>query len=190
MFKTLIAGLTAISLTLGSAAPVQAQGMSEDDIGKLLFGLLTAGVVAKIISNNNDHDAPAAEQQYMQQAPTTQTWRDRNHRNSEPTYHQRHNNVTPWQRQAQAHQNASPSQNANRPRTHNNLRALPAQCLKSKRTRYGVQQIFTRGCLRRNYQQFARLPSRCAIRIQSNTGPVPGFDPQCLSNSGLTVRRR
>ncbi len=54
MLKTLTAGITALSLTLGSAAPSQAQGLSEDDIGKILFGLATLAVIGKIVDERAD----------------------------------------------------------------------------------------------------------------------------------------
>ncbi len=56
MYKTIVAGITAVSLTLASAQPTQAQGLSEDDVGKLLFGLVTALAVGAAIKDRNDRD--------------------------------------------------------------------------------------------------------------------------------------
>ena len=53
MFKTVIAGVTALSLTLSSATPTHAGGLSEDDIGKLLFGLVAAVTIGTAIKNND-----------------------------------------------------------------------------------------------------------------------------------------
>ena len=57
MFKTVIAGVTALSLTLSSATPAHAGGLSEDDIGKLLFGLVAAVTLSTAIKNNNRRQA-------------------------------------------------------------------------------------------------------------------------------------
>jgi hypothetical protein len=56
MFKTMTAALTAIALTVGTAAPVQARGLSEDDIGKLLFGLVAAATLNAAINNRSDRN--------------------------------------------------------------------------------------------------------------------------------------
>jgi hypothetical protein len=50
MFKTLIAGATALSL---SFTPATAQGgLDEDQIGKIIFGLFATAAIAKIIKDN------------------------------------------------------------------------------------------------------------------------------------------
>ena len=59
MHKTFIAGLTALSLTFTTAGPVQAQGVSEDQLGRILFGLFAAAAVAKIVEGHQA-DAPTA----------------------------------------------------------------------------------------------------------------------------------
>lgn len=59
MYKIFIAGITAISLTFSTAAPAQANGFSEEDIGKFVFGLIAAAVAANLIKNNQNHEEPA-----------------------------------------------------------------------------------------------------------------------------------
>ena len=56
MFKLLIAGITAISLTLATTTPLHAQGMDRDDVGKLLFGLAAIAVIGKAIEQNRERD--------------------------------------------------------------------------------------------------------------------------------------
>lgn len=56
MFKTFTAGLLAATLTFTSATSAQANGLSEDDIGKLLFGLVATAAIASAINNNRDDD--------------------------------------------------------------------------------------------------------------------------------------
>lgn len=50
MFKTLIAGATALSLTF---TPANAQGFNEEQIGQIIFGLFATAAIAKIIKDNN-----------------------------------------------------------------------------------------------------------------------------------------
>lgn len=54
MFKPLIAGITALSLTLSTATPAQAKGLSEDDIGKILFGLAAIATIGALVENNDN----------------------------------------------------------------------------------------------------------------------------------------
>lgn len=65
MFKTLIAGVTAIALTLSTASPAQAQGLDEDDIGKILFGLLATAAIGAAIRNARDDDRRPQVQQHQ-----------------------------------------------------------------------------------------------------------------------------
>jgi len=51
MHKTLTAGLTALSLILIPAAPVQAQN-NNSDTNKIILGLLAAGAIGLAIKNN------------------------------------------------------------------------------------------------------------------------------------------
>ncbi|MFT5064703.1 MAG: hypothetical protein ACJAXK_001424 [Yoonia sp.] len=63
MFKTLIAGATALSLTF---SPASAQGLDEDQIGRIIFGLFATAAIAKIIKDNN---RPAQANGWTQPTP-------------------------------------------------------------------------------------------------------------------------
>lgn len=54
MFKPLIAGIAALSLTLATAMPTYAQGMNREDVGKLLIGLAAVAVIGAAIEENRD----------------------------------------------------------------------------------------------------------------------------------------
>ncbi|MFT4742780.1 MAG: hypothetical protein ACI91Z_000754 [Yoonia sp.] len=58
MFKTLIAGATALSLTF---TPANAQGFNEEQIGQIIFGLFATAAIAKIIKDNNGPALAQAE---------------------------------------------------------------------------------------------------------------------------------
>jgi hypothetical protein len=53
MYRTFIAGITALSVTLTATTPVQAQGISDEDLGKLLFGLVATAAVVAMIDNHS-----------------------------------------------------------------------------------------------------------------------------------------
>jgi hypothetical protein len=56
MFKSLIVGVTAVSLTFGAALPAQANGLDRDDAGKIIFGLVALAALGAAIENRNDDD--------------------------------------------------------------------------------------------------------------------------------------
>lgn len=56
MFKTLTAGLTALSLIIIPAAPVQAQN-SNNDLNRAIIGLLAIGAVGLAIKNNQSRSS-------------------------------------------------------------------------------------------------------------------------------------
>lgn len=76
MFKFVTAGVTAIALTL-SSVPAQARGLSEDDIGKLLFGLVAAGVISTAINNNQRRTVTVTPQVTEQSSPRRDHSRNR-----------------------------------------------------------------------------------------------------------------
>ena len=63
MMKSLVAGVTALALTLASATPARANGLDRDDLGKLLLGLLAVGVVGAAIENNQRRDETQVQRQ-------------------------------------------------------------------------------------------------------------------------------
>jgi len=67
MFKTLTAGITAISLTLATAAPVQANGIDREEVGKLLFGLAAIAVIGAALEENR-------ERNQTKQAQSNRSW--------------------------------------------------------------------------------------------------------------------
>lgn len=54
MLRTLTAGLMALTLTFTTATSTQAQNASQEDIGKLIFGLLATVAIANAVKNNRD----------------------------------------------------------------------------------------------------------------------------------------
>jgi hypothetical protein len=160
MFKHMIAGITALSLTLATAAPVQANGFDREDVGKLLIGIAALAALNAAIQNNNRNDRADAQTQ---------------------TADHRSNRANSWADLNRPHQR-------DRDRARN--RALPRECLRSVETRFGTQRLFGKRCLERNYARVNRLPNRCAVRVFTTDGPRNGFDPSCLREQGFRATRR
>jgi len=59
MFKPLIAGVAALSLVFSTAAPAQANGLTQDDIGKILFGLAAIAAIGTIVEKNESRQSVA-----------------------------------------------------------------------------------------------------------------------------------
>jgi hypothetical protein len=80
MFKSVIAGVTALSLTFATAMPAQANGIDRDDAGKVIFGLVALAVLGAAIENNNRHHSePEATRDLTPQRPAG--WETGNNRN-------------------------------------------------------------------------------------------------------------
>lgn len=161
MFKPIIAGITAVSLMLASAAPLQAQGLDRDDVGKLLLGLAAVAVIGTAIDQNRNR-----EQERSAQVHETPQWGGINRNNGWSDLNRQHRN------------------------TQNNRNVLPHACLRTVETRFGNQRMFGRRCLERNYRHVNRLPERCAVQIYTSNGPRRGFDPLCLREQGFRSDRR
>jgi len=161
MFKHMIAGITALSLTFATAAPVQANGFDREDVGKLLIGIAAIAALNVAIENNkrNDRVAEPAQTVDHRSNRNTDSWADLNRQR--------------------------PRQN-NQARN----RDLPRECLQSVETRFGTQRLFGQRCLERNYARVNHLPNRCAVRVFTDNGPRNGFDPHCLREQGFRATRR
>ncbi len=161
MFKPIIAGLTALSLTLATATPASAQGMDREDVCKLLIGLAAVAVIGAAIEENRDRRAadaatPAHDNRQRNGINRDNNWSDLNHQTQ--------------------------SRNAQR--------TVPYACLRTVETRFGAQRLFAQRCLERNYRHVNRLPERCAVRLYTANGPVRGYDPLCLREQGYQSDRR
>ena len=174
MFKTITAGLVALSLTFTSATPVQANGLTEDDIGKLLFGLVATAAIASAIKSNRNDDRDRAT---VQQRPriTVQT-------------HQPRANTRRHNPRADNHRGQSRGHSLRDNRRAGVPAPLPRACMRILENRYGTQRIFGQRCLERTYAQAAYLPRSCAVRFNTHRGQRHGYDARCLRNNGYSAR--
>jgi len=161
MFKTMTAGLLALSLTFTSATSTQAQGLSEDDVGKLIFGILATAAIAHAVKENRNDRAERREVQRERERPQVerrQTRRDILRHDS------------------QARRSADRS-------------VLPRSCVRTFDDRFGSQTMLGRRCLERNFDRAAHLPNQCAVRVFTDRGPRNGYNPRCLRQMGYSISR-
>lgn len=175
MMKTMLAGITAISLTL-SPLPAVAQdtqnGFDHENLATAVFGLVVLGVLANALTKDRDSSdrvvtPPVVDHQPRRIAPERGGLRDQ----PGPRWHDNGGRIAP------------------RRGIVVDTRAVPLSCLRSVETRFGTHRMFGRQCLQRKYTGFSRLPERCAVRVQSTSGLRSGFDPQCLRDQGYTGNR-
>lgn len=190
MFKTMIAGVTALALT---TAPLQAQEFDNDNLGKFLFGLVAAVALGTALSKNSD-DAPAAQTVHQPQYEPPVV-RDRtapriNPRaevpSRAPIWH------GPGGLQPRAHEPRTvwPRGNGFDQGHIRQDRALPAACFYTARTRHGPQDLFGYRCLQRNYAQAHALPGHCLTRVRTPGGVHNGYLPRCLRSEGYRISHR
>ncbi|PJI86014.1 hypothetical protein BC777_2371 [Yoonia maricola] len=80
MLKSLTAVVTALSLTLATATPTYAQGLSREDAGKLLIGLAAVAVIGAAIEENRDRStsSPVHDQRQWNGINRNNNWSDLN----------------------------------------------------------------------------------------------------------------
>lgn len=169
MYKTFVAGITAISLTLSTAAPAQANGFSEDDFGKLVFGLIAlAGIATAIDKHSGSSAAPDKPDEIRDAWPKPRTPRH------------------PQQPRNDGYGNNPYSPNwGHTPRIQ-----VPRRCLDAVSTRYGRERIVDGRCIRRTTNLLRSMPRQCRVRLYTQFGPRGGWDPHCLRDNGIRVGRR
>lgn len=163
MFKSLTTTLAALSLVLAGATPVAAQGSRDDDVGKLLFGLLAVTTLGVAINNAQERRNRTTEVHHRAPRVEPPRYRDHDRNLFEAPRVQRRGAVAG--------------------------RTLPRECLRRVETRYGDMRMFTRRCLTRNYIFHGDLPQQCSVRVFTDRGARRGYDPQCLREFGFRARR-
>jgi hypothetical protein len=80
MFKHLIVGITALSLTFASAAPAQANGFDREDVGKMLIGIAAIAALNAAIQSNKRDDRAAERSEPVQHRTnrSNNSWADLN----------------------------------------------------------------------------------------------------------------
>tara|TARA_R110002049_G_scaffold57469_3_gene157549 strand:+ start:1204 stop:1629 length:426 start_codon:yes stop_codon:yes gene_type:complete len=141
--------------------------MNEDQIGKILFGLIASGVLANIFFNKQNDATPPVVTPRPWTAPVVAPPVVAPHPHGPRTV-----DVPP------------------RPRDTRNAKIIPRGCLKNFDTRFGNYRMFQRSCMRENYRFVQSLPRACRVRIVTRKGARNGWDPQCLRQAGYTARRR
>jgi len=162
MFKTLTAGLTALSLILVPAAPAYADSR-QDEINRTILSLLAVGAISLAIKNHNDTkpSSAAAAPQPQPEPPVT----------ARPVHKNGHGN-------AFGRMNRQPD-------------LLPGRCFRRVETGRGTHQsVYSARCLTRNYRDAHTLPRQCAVRMGGADGSRVGYEARCLGDFGYRSDRR
>ena len=175
MYKTLSAGLTALSLILVPAAPVHAQN-NQDEVGRAVLGLLAVGGIALALKNHQDQQKQARNQrQAHAQEPVS-----RNNTVRQVHNPQRGNQVT----RNLNHKNGLGQQSRRQ------VDLVPGRCFRRvENARGNFQGVFGARCLERRYRDAHTLPRQCQVRVGGSGGSRRGYDAQCLRSFGYRSDR-
>ncbi|MEL6573192.1 MAG: hypothetical protein AAFQ64_16135 [Pseudomonadota bacterium] len=179
MYKTLTAGLTALSLIMVPAAPVHAQG-NQDEINRTILGLLAVGGIALAMKSHQDQQKAARHQRQTQSQPTVR--RDQ-------TVRQVHNPHSQHKGQQVTrgfgHQHNSLGQQNRR-----QVDLVPGRCFRRVETANGrYQGVFGARCLERRYRDAHTLPRQCQVRVGGENGSRRGYNARCLRDFGYRSDR-
>lgn len=79
MRKSLITGLTALSLTFAVVSPVHANGLDREDLGKIVFGLAALVALGAIVEDGSSDDSVVqAHERTRRGYQSPQNWSDLN----------------------------------------------------------------------------------------------------------------
>ncbi len=178
MYKTLTAGLTALSLILVPAAPVHAQG-NQDDVSRTILGLLAVGGIALAMKNHQDQQKAARQQRQTQsQQPVRRNDTVRQVHN--PHHQQNRQQVT----RGWGNQHNGWGQQSRR------VDPIPGRCFRRVETNNGrYQGVFGARCLERRYRDAHTLPRQCQVRVGGENGSRRGYDAGCLRDFGYRSDR-
>ena len=185
MKKTLTAGVTAIALALTAPTTATAEGISEDQVGKFLFGMIATVAIASALKNRDRG----------QRAATVQTAPEPIH--VPQTIAPQVREVAPRQQQQRREGHIGVTRNQSMTQSHRHSRqgratanVIPRDCVRVAETRFGNHRFFARRCLQHTYDYFDTLPNACRVRLIDTQGRTRnGYDPQCLRDYGYRARR-
>ncbi|MEL6641509.1 MAG: hypothetical protein AAFP98_09390 [Pseudomonadota bacterium] len=175
MYKTLTAGLTALSLILVPAAPVHAQ-TNQDEVGRTILGLLAVGGIALAMKNHQEQQKQARQRRQSQvQAPATPNTP------VQEVHNQRNQNQGQHVTRGWGHQhNKGWNQQSRR-----QVDLVPGRCFRRVETANGrFQGVYGARCLERRYRDAHTLPRQCQVRVGGTNGSRRGYDARCLRDFG------
>lgn len=169
-------------LAAGSLALLPAPAAAgEDDVAKLIAGLIAAGIIAKVIDDRKDRDELRKSERRSDQGSR---WRlgsreDRHTVHRHGRYH-RDRIVLPH-RYGGYYRDKYKSERRYSPGP------LPTACLYKVNTYYGWARVFSSRCLNHRYRYADRLPERCETLVRTRSGPRRVFGERCLLSAGYRV---
>ncbi len=156
MKRRLIA--TVLSLALAATSFTTAPARADEDLAKIVGGLVVLGVIAKAIERDRERDkkreAARVSRNHVQPAPIIRRHNDRRHGYKRPE-HRRHAKIA------------------------------PQRCLSHAWTYRGKQPVFEARCMKRHTR--AQLPQDCLRQNRTLHGPRYFYSPRCLRHDGWRV---
>ena len=168
MLKKLLALSLALSLAIMPAPQAHAETLSEEEVGAILFGLVAAFAITKVIDSVQDDDDGRKARRP-----------DRTTRSHDPF----RNGVD--RIFGRDRRDRDDDDRADRHR----LQDIPLVCLERVEFSRNDRRVFTRSCLRAEGVRTNRLPRECRVRLFDGHRQVRGFDPACLRDAGYRARR-
>lgn len=164
--KRLTTVLTSAAMIGILSAPAPARADSED-VGKIIFGIAAAALIAKAINERNDRKEVSRSQ--AGQLGSIERYRLNDRRILDGS-------IRPY------------NQQKTRRGYKNN--PLPQACLRIIETNGRESLGYNSRCVSRNYEFASKLPSRCETILRTNRGFKSVYEARCLRREGWRVARR
>ena len=158
---TVVAAAVAIA-TIGNA-PARA----DENVARALAAIVGAAVVGAIINHELKDRKKEKVVKRRKKNPTPEVW---DYRRNEDTAIRR---VEPRPLPARVQR-----------------KLLPGNCLRSFETRDGRARVFSKKCLKKNYDYNRSLPQACAVKFRNHNKKRHGYDARCLRRQGYQLARR
>jgi len=164
------AALTAFSIAL-TPAPAAAD---NNDIAKVLGGLVVLGIIAKTVDDRRDRQQAARAQAQR----NTNTWGSIDNRRSNRVIDGEVRRIDPNRATRQGNQAFFRDQ------------PLPDRCLRLVDTDRRDRLAYSKRCLTNRYEFSAQLPGFCQRDIRTSSGLRTVYGARCLARDGWRVASR
>jgi hypothetical protein len=184
MSRKFIASVAAAALVITSFGAVPARAGSDEDIARILGGLIAITAVgAALGAFDDDDDRPRATVRNSEPP--------RAHRPYEaPLGYDRPRRDNGWHGHAGRGDDRGHGRWDGRGHGRDRFAPLPTGCLKEFRTRKDRIQGFGQLCLNRHYRDVRALPGVCAVPVRVSRRSAVAYSARCLRDKGFVLARR
>ncbi|WP_368185934.1 hypothetical protein [Aestuariibius sp. HNIBRBA575] len=179
MKKTLIAGVSALSIALSGITATPAMATTDEErIGQILFGLAAIAVIGSAIQNQNDRE----------NRDNRNARDDRIDRNDRADWNDRFNRLNNDEHHHGQYDHGYDPDRNDRVRQQRQL-SVPRSCVRTFTTQRGERRIAVRRCVERNVDNARHLPRQCRVEISTDIGMRRGYGVRCLRRNGVSISR-